>query len=113
MSEGGQPVGATKRHGQVIRLREDGAELYIALHAQPWDEVVEDLKRAGYLNYTIFRHGNLLFSYYELQEGRVVQPPLDPVVARWLETVMPLQEPLPDRQPGEWWAEMEEVFHLD
>jgi len=25
----------------------------------------------------------------------------------------PMQEPLPTRKQGEWWAEMEEVFHLD
>jgi L-rhamnose mutarotase len=25
----------------------------------------------------------------------------------------PMQEPLSTRKQGEWWAEMEEVFHLD
>jgi L-rhamnose mutarotase len=25
----------------------------------------------------------------------------------------PMQEPLSTRKDGEWWAEMEEVFHLD
>jgi len=25
----------------------------------------------------------------------------------------PMQDPLPTRQPGEWWADMEEVFHID
>jgi L-rhamnose mutarotase len=25
----------------------------------------------------------------------------------------PMQEPLPTRKEGEWWATMEEVFHLD
>jgi len=25
----------------------------------------------------------------------------------------PMQEPLATRKEGEWWAEMEEVFHLD
>jgi len=24
-----------------------------------------------------------------------------------------MQEPLPTRQPGEWWAQMEEVFHAE
>jgi L-rhamnose mutarotase len=27
--------------------------------------------------------------------------------------MMPLQDPLPDRPEGEWWAPMEEVFHTD
>ncbi|MCG2791214.1 MAG: L-rhamnose mutarotase, partial [Actinomycetia bacterium] len=26
---------------------------------------------------------------------------------------MPMQEPLDTRKKGEWWAEMEEVFHQD
>jgi L-rhamnose mutarotase len=25
----------------------------------------------------------------------------------------PMQQPVETRQPGEWWANMEEVFHLD
>jgi L-rhamnose mutarotase len=25
----------------------------------------------------------------------------------------PMQIPLPSREPQEWWARMEEVFHLD
>jgi L-rhamnose mutarotase len=25
----------------------------------------------------------------------------------------PMQNPMPDRAEGEWWAVMEEVFHLD
>jgi L-rhamnose mutarotase len=27
--------------------------------------------------------------------------------------MMPMQQPLPTRKEGEWWAEMEEVFHTD
>jgi L-rhamnose mutarotase len=27
--------------------------------------------------------------------------------------MMPMQQPLDTRKEGEWWAEMEEVFHTD
>jgi len=27
--------------------------------------------------------------------------------------MQPMQQPLATRKPGEWWAEMEQVFHLD
>jgi L-rhamnose mutarotase len=27
--------------------------------------------------------------------------------------MMPMQQPLDRRKEGEWWAEMEEVFHTD
>jgi L-rhamnose mutarotase len=31
----------------------------------------------------------------------------------WWDIVMPMREPLGTRAAGEWWAEMEEVFHTD
>jgi L-rhamnose mutarotase len=31
----------------------------------------------------------------------------------WWAVVGHMQEPLKTRKSGEWWAEMEEVFHLD
>jgi L-rhamnose mutarotase len=31
----------------------------------------------------------------------------------WWSIMQPMQEPLSTRREGEWWAEMEEVFHLD
>ena len=37
----------------------------------------------------------------------------DPVTQQWWDVMMPMQEPLPTRKEGEWWAEMEEVFHQD
>lgn len=37
----------------------------------------------------------------------------DPKTQEWWEVVKPLQEPLEERKDGEWWANMEEVYHLD
>ena len=37
----------------------------------------------------------------------------DPYTQKWWKITMPLQEPLSTRKPDEWWAEMEEVFHVD
>ena len=37
----------------------------------------------------------------------------DPTTQEWWELTNPCQEPPPTRKEGEWWAEMEEVFHLD
>jgi hypothetical protein len=37
----------------------------------------------------------------------------DQTTQEWWAVMMPMQEPLPTRKPGEWWAEMEEVFHVD
>jgi L-rhamnose mutarotase len=36
-----------------------------------------------------------------------------PLTAKWNELCMPCQNPLDTIKQGEWWAPMEEVFHLD
>jgi L-rhamnose mutarotase len=37
----------------------------------------------------------------------------DPNTQRWWSIMMPMQDPVPNRAEGEWWANMEEVFHTD
>ena len=37
----------------------------------------------------------------------------DPETQRWWTFCMPLQDPIPTRREGEWWADMEELFHTD
>jgi len=37
----------------------------------------------------------------------------DPITQRWWAVCKPCHEPFPDREKDEWWASMEEVFHLD
>ncbi len=37
----------------------------------------------------------------------------DPKTQEWWRIMEPMQSPLPTRNSGEWWAQMDEVFHLD
>ena len=37
----------------------------------------------------------------------------DPKTQEWWSIMMPMQRPVENRAEGEWWANMEEVFHLD
>ena len=37
----------------------------------------------------------------------------DPRTQEWWAVCKPCQESLESRKPGEWWADMEEVFHHD
>jgi L-rhamnose mutarotase len=37
----------------------------------------------------------------------------DPETQRWWAICKPCQNPLANRAEGEWWADMEEVFHLN
>jgi L-rhamnose mutarotase len=36
-----------------------------------------------------------------------------PRMREWWDLMEAMQIPLPDRRAGEWWAEMDEVFHQD
>jgi L-rhamnose mutarotase len=63
------------------------------------------------------RPAQLLFSYFEYT-GDDFGSDMARMAAhaktqeRWA-VMGPMQEPLEARKSGEWWAEMEEVFHLD
>jgi L-rhamnose mutarotase len=37
----------------------------------------------------------------------------DPKTQEWWSITKPMQQPLETRKEGEWWADMEEIFHLD
>jgi L-rhamnose mutarotase len=37
----------------------------------------------------------------------------DPKTQEWWAIMKPLQKPFPTRAAGEWWSELQEVFHLD
>jgi L-rhamnose mutarotase len=46
-------------------------------------------------------------------EKDMAQMAADPETQRWWDTVKPLMQPLETRNPGEFWADMTEIFHLD
>jgi L-rhamnose mutarotase len=101
----------------VLRLKPEGEERYRKYHAAVWPEVLETLRRSNVKNYSIFLKDGHLFSYLEYHGTDLKadwdKMAADPKTQEWWAIMMPLQEPLETRKPGEWWAEMEEVFHLD
>ena len=105
-----------QRVARTVRLRPDAVEEYDRLHAAVWPEVLAAIERAGIRNYSIFRAGCLLFSYFELADGievlEVTERLLDaPECRRWEELVQSLQEPQDGAPGGAWWLPMKEVFH--
>jgi L-rhamnose mutarotase len=68
-------------------------------------------------NYSIFHKDNQLFAYFEYVgddfAADMAKMAADPTTQKWWEIMEPMQQPVETRQPGEWWANMEEVFHLD
>ncbi len=106
-----------KRYGMVLRLKPEAVEPYKAYHARVWPEVLETIRRCNIRNYSIYYKDGFLFSYFEYVgsdfAADMARMAADPKTQQWWAIMMPMQEPLESRRPGEWWAEMEEVFHLD
>ncbi|WP_460275676.1 L-rhamnose mutarotase [Celeribacter sp. ULVN23_4] len=107
------------RHGQIIGIGPKAIAEYKHLHAEVWPGVLEKITACNIRNYSIFLREpeNLLFAYFEYVgedfEADMAKMAADPETQRWWAVCMPLQEPLSIRADGEWWAEMEEVFHHD
>lgn len=106
-----------KRIAQVIGIPPENWEEYERYHAAVWPTVLDRLKRSNVRNYSIYRHGDLLFSYMEYvgddYEADMQAIADDPETQRWWAVQMPLQRPLEDRAEGEWWTTIPEVFHVD
>ena len=102
----------TERSAFVLRVRPDKIEEYIRAHRDVWPEMLEALRGAGIRNYTIFRHGNQMFGYFEADDLAAAEHHLaqQDVSTRWQDAMAELlEERVPDGGP----PSLEEVFRLD
>jgi L-rhamnose mutarotase len=112
---------SVQRFGQVIRLKPEKYEEYKQLHAQVWPEVLARLRDANIRNYSIFHKNGLLFAYFEYTgtdfEGDMAKVGSDPRTQQWWAVTDPCQEPIEGDSKssleGNWWATMEELFHME
>jgi L-rhamnose mutarotase len=106
-----------RRFGQVVRVRPDRIDEYERLHAAPWPGVLAAILAANIRNYSIYRHGELLFAYFEYVgedfAADMKTMAADPVIQEWWARTDSMQEPLPERAPGDWWLTIPEIFHTD
>lgn len=106
-----------KRYGQVIKVKEDQLESYKYHHAHPWKEINHMIKNCNISNYSIYHKDGYLFSYFEYIgsdfEADMAKMAADPKTQEWWDLMKPMQEPLETREEGDWWSDMEEVYHLD
>ena len=110
------------RYGSVIGLKPKKLEEYKELHANVWPGVLKKIKECNISNYSIYL-GELeedkyyLFGYFEYTgddfEGDMAKMAADATTQKWWTFCEPCQSPIPTRKEGEWWADMEEVFHCD
>jgi L-rhamnose mutarotase len=102
----------SQRSAFVLRVRPDKIDEYVAAHREVWPEMLDALRGAGIRNYTIFRHGNEMFGYFEaddLEAAGAYMAEQD-VNSRWQDAMAELlDERVPDAGP----PPLEEVFRLD
>ena len=102
----------TQRSAFVLHVRPDRIDEYVAAHARVWPEMLDALRGAGIRNYTIFRDGNRVFGYFEVDDleaaGRHMAE--QEVSRRWQDAMAELlEERVPDSGP----LALPEVFRLD
>lgn len=111
-----------QRHADIIGLRPDKVDLYKRLHATVWPEILGIIYNCNIRNYSIYLRqlpdgAYCLFSYFEYVgtdfEGDMAKIAEDSKTKEWWALCKPCQQPLLNRAEGEWWSEMEEVFHSD
>lgn len=106
-----------QRYGQIIAVHPGRLADYKKLHSAVWPKVLDMIKECNIRNYSIYYKDGYLFSYYEYigddYEADMAKMAADPETQRWWAVCKPCQRPLPTRQEGEWWADMEEVFHTE
>lgn len=106
-----------KRFGQIIGVDPENFEKYKAYHASVWPEILEMISACNISNYSIFHKNSQLFAYFEYVGNDFVadmaKMAADPKTQEWWNIMMPMQRPVENRAEGEWWANMDEVFHLD
>jgi L-rhamnose mutarotase len=108
-----------KRFGALIGLRPEKLEEYRKYHRAVWPEILAAIREAGIHNYSIFHLRGQLFAYFEYAgpegeyEARMRKLAQAPRMREWWDITDPMQRPVEGRDPGDWWASMEEMFHTD
>jgi L-rhamnose mutarotase len=109
--------GNMRRYGMVLKVKSEKFEEYKRLHAAVWPDVLRMITDCNIRNYSIYHKDGYLFSYFEYHgtdfAADMAKMAADPTTQKWWSVCIPCQEPLPTRAEGEWWANMEEVFHHD
>ena len=103
------------RYAFKLRIKPDAIEEYEREHKRVWPELLDKLKEGGISDYSVFRRGQDLTLVLRAEDFDMAWDELDkdPVNQRWQEFMGRLFEPVPDKQTGERFAMLKEVFYLE
>ena len=103
--------------GQLGRLKPEKIEEYEALHAAPWPEVLETIQACNLRNYSIFRHEDLVFAYFEYigedYDADMAKMEADPLNKEWWKLTNPCFERFAISPESEFYHDMEPIFYTE
>lgn len=106
-----------QRFGQVLGVKPEHVEEYERIHRAVWPEVLATIRACNMRNYSIFRHDDLLFAYFEYVgddlAADMAKMAADPKTQEWWSVCMPMQRQVAGARLEEWWTTIPEVFHTD
>ena len=104
-----------EKYAWRARIIDGAAEEYKRRHSEIWPEMLEVLKEAGIVNYTIWLSGNELFGYYECEKGIEYAAKVQaesPTVKKWDEYMKDIlimeKDPVTGAQP-----QLKKVFEMN
>jgi L-rhamnose mutarotase len=88
------------RQAWVMKLKPGQEAIYKKKHDEIWPEMVAIMKRDGVRNYSIYRHGLLLFAYLERDAPATgAKPGPESIVWKWWADMAPHMETNADNSP--------------
>ena len=102
-----------ERKGIFFKLRPGMKDEYARRHANAPQELLDDLKRAGISDYTIWNYGDMLFACYQVEDEKRCEEVLagSAIYAKWREEMEQVVYVTPGTGQKEW--PMEQMFLLE
>ena len=105
-----------QRYGMAVRLQDDKRQFYIDNHANPWPEVIQELKKIKVQNYSIFLKEDFIFGYLEYTgndfDGDMAKMEKIPIIKQWTKLMIDCFNPFPNNKDNESWAMMDQIFFM-
>ena len=106
-----------QRYGMAIRLQYEKRQFYIDNHANPWPEVIQELKKFKVQNYSIFLKEDFMFGYLEYTgndfDFDMAKMEEIPIIKKWTELMIDCFNPFPNNKDNESWVMMEQIFFME
>lgn len=103
------------RFGQIGKLKKEKIDEYVELHANTWPAVLKTITECNLQNYSIFLHGDMVFSYYEYvgedYEADMDKMAADPITQDWWKCTHPCFEEFAFDPASEFYHDMKPIFY--